>query len=383
MAQDKEALSLVRGTESPSLREERELARLDVSLTDDFTDPRTFIDGNEAQEGISEYRETSDDTSDIVSRTSRQPAERLTDLAQSVKALSYWDAKTRKTFNRLPEDVRRVWLTNAHRDQVRYERALAQLDSDVAPWVEIAKVLAPIANNILPKYGTFKNYVHALVIEDGIVGTDPAIHIARIMRDLNVTPQMVVSAQGRLEQTEQQMMNTIPAQVQAQETQEKYEALLREQEEKEATEERRALDNFFAQRDKRGNLLYPEFNELREELYNLVVSMDSKARAEGRVLQPSDIDLDMLYRKAKVVRDTMRRNSGTRQPNIGINKEVMGDEPLNLESRPRVSRGGVSGPYDMSKIDLNDPRIYRMMAAEAEGRMDPSEVSYGDSGGDE
>jgi hypothetical protein len=378
MAQDKEVMSLVHGTESPALREQSNLANIDVSLTDDFTDPRNFIDGQDASEELSQYKETADDTSDIVQRNVKQPSERLTDIAQSVKALNYWDAKTRKTFNKLPEDVRRVWLTNAHRDQVRYERALAQVNSDVGPWVEIAKVLAPIANNILPKYGTFKNYVHALVIEDGIVGTDPAIHIARIMRDLKVTPQMVVEAQGRLESTEREILNTLPVQLQAQETQEKYDALIREKEEQQATEERRALENFFAQRDKRGNLLYPEFNELREELYNLVVSLDNKARVEGRELQPHEIDLDALYKKAKIIRDTLRKGDQS-QPNIGIRKDIQGEEPLNLSTSSRPVRGNSDTPYDLSKIDLNDPRIYRMMAADADGRGDPSEISEGDT----
>jgi hypothetical protein len=379
MANNDEVMSLRQETNSPAVREDSELANIDVSLTDGYTDPRNFIDGQEALKEVSDYREVYDDTSDIVSK--RKPTEKLSDIAQSVKALNYWDAKTRKTFNRLPEDVRRVWLTNAHRDQVRYERVLAQINNDVEPWVEIAKVLSPIANNILPKYGTFKNYVHALVIEDGIVGTDPAIHIARIMRDMMVTPQMVVEAQGRLDAAEREILNTLPAQLKAQETEEKYNDLLRQQEEQRDTEERRALESFFAQRDKRGNLLYPEFNELKEELYNLVVSLDSKAKQEGRDLQPEDIDLDALYRKAKVIRDTLRRGEAGTQPNIGVRKDIRGEEPLNLQGSPRPNRGGQSGPYDLSKIDLNDPRVYRMMAADAEGRNDPAEVSYGDAGG--
>jgi hypothetical protein len=346
--------------------ESRDLANVDVDLSVDDYNPEIELPAQKD----SDYLERTDDQSDIGPVTSTQGA---------IQPLSYWDNTTKQAFASLSNRLKKVWLSSAHKDAVRYERAIAQLDSDYAPLAEIGEILAPIAKSVIPKFGTVANYVKALIIEDSIVGTDPAIHVARIMRDMGVKRQDVDYAFDRLPQVEAQLKTVIPLQQRAESAEKQLDHLARQQE----LEDQRALQAFFSQTNKRtGKPMYPEFEQLRGHIYDLIVAMENDAQSRGTHIVPEDIDLDALYKKARAVRNALNGPQG--QPSVGFARNAQGEEPESIaRSTTSISGQQFVGPFDASKINLEDDAIYRQMAAEAEGYADPSEVSYGDSGGDE
>jgi hypothetical protein len=347
--------------------EDTDLAEVDVDLSVDDYNPEIELPGK----SDSDYLERTDDQSDLGPVSS--PTQ-----GGTLAPLSYWDQTTKRTFSSLPARVKKVWLSSSHKDAVRYERALAKLDTDYAPLAEIGEILAPVASSVIPKFGSVANYVKALIIEDSIVGTDPAVHIARIMRDMGVKRQDIDLAVTRLPEVEQQLRTVIPLQARAEQAEKRADFLARQQQ----LEDERALQYFYSQTDKRGNPLYPDFEGLRGYIYELVIGMEQDAINKGTQLTPDQIDLDALYKKAKAVRDVLAYDP-SKQGGIGLNKNAMGEMPEGFPSNntPRGQR--FVGPFDASKIDLEDNRVYRQMAAEAEGFEDPSEVSYGDMGGSE
>jgi len=230
-----------------------------------------------------------------------------------IQAKKFWDARTKKYFNSLSREGRELWIKSFNKAEYSYNKNLDLLKKTYGHLEEIAGVLAPYADKIEAINMSIPNYVEALIKADEMATTEPYAYILGLMENKGINIDQLERAIPSYRQYKQFNRYVAPVK---QELQQLKKTTASSSYQQEVDAQATAIKRFFAQKDSRGRLKYPYFEELAPTMMQLVDPNDN------------DPDLDLLYRMAHGSMIAAKGENFTgRKPldNFAINKTGAGD----------------------------------------------------------
>jgi hypothetical protein len=253
--------------------------------------------------------------------------------SNKLSPLSFWDSKTKRVFNSLPQAAQKEWLKSFRIVEKSYAKHAQALEDSYAQLDSVAGAIAPHYDGILKAGYEPGDYIAQLIQADMTASAKPIDYVLKIMAARGVTFPMLQARVGPLLEEVKEDLKNAPLYDQLNRLEAKVDAAVAPQEEyydepyitpeeqsqMDADYVAQQLSSFYSQVDSSGRPLYPNADLMYNDIVNYF--LDGYGMAES-------YDMALADRKAQIPSNSI-------SPSINI---AASGEGYSEGSRERMDR---------------------------------------------